>query len=206
MSEHPAATPDFWHQRWTTDQIGFHQDQPNPHLVRHWPSMGAGRRVLVPLCGKSHDLAWLAAQGHEVVGVELSPVACAAFFAERGLTPEVAPAGRHTRYTHGAITLLQGDFFDLEGVFDAAWDRAALIALPPPVRQRYAAHLRRHVRGPTLLVTFQYDQARRDGPPFSVPEDEVQRLHPGAALLARTVVDEERWRPVGTVEELVWGV
>ena len=89
---HPAAHPTFWHDRWTTGQLGFHEGRPNAHLTRWWPTLGlaANARVLVPLCGKSKDLAWLLAQGHTVVGVELSPIACAAFFAEQGLEPTIA--------------------------------------------------------------------------------------------------------------------
>lgn len=203
MSDHPASTAAFWNERWDTNQLGFHEGKPNRHLQRFWPTLGAGRRVLVPLCGKSADLAWLAEQGHEVVGVELSPVACAAFYAERGWVPEVERAGAYTRYRHGAITLLQGDVFDLEGQFDAVWDRAALIALPPALRVRYAAHVRAHAPA-GLVVTFVYDQSKRDGPPFSVPDDELRAHHPDARLLHREVLDEERWRPVGPVEEVVW--
>lgn len=56
--------PDFWHQRWQQNQIGFHQDTPTPLLQKHWPALGvpAGARVFVPLCGKSLDMAWLAAR------------------------------------------------------------------------------------------------------------------------------------------------
>ena len=56
---------------------------------------------------------------------------------------------------------------DCAGVYD----RAALIALPPPLRQRYArelySQLPRGCRG--LLVTLEYPQHEKDGPPFSVP-------------------------------------
>lgn len=204
MSDHPAASPEFWHDRWATNQLGFHEGAPNALLVRHWPSLDAGKRVLVPLCGKSHDMEWLAAQGHEVVGVELSPVACAAFFSERGLVPEVTRAGAFTRYRHGAITILQGDIFDLEGEYDALWDRAAMIALPGPVRERYVALVRAHVHGAMLIVAFVYDQAKRDGPPFSVPDDEVARLHPDVSFVTREPVDEERWRSIGKVENVAW--
>ncbi len=204
MSDHPAATPEFWNERWAQDQLGFHEGAPNRQLVALWPGLRAGKRVLVPLCGKSHDLEWLAGQGHEVVGVELSPLACAAFFAERGLTPTVTSEGRYTRYRHGAVTILQGDIFDLEGEFDALWDRAALIALPAPVRVRYAKLVREHVRGAMLIIAIVYDQQKRDGPPFSVPDDEVRRLHPDATMVERETVDEERWRAIGKVENVAW--
>src|SRR5690606_40305132 len=48
---------DFWRARWQRNEIGFHLTQVNPWLQRHWEA-AAGARVLVPLCGKSLDMAW----------------------------------------------------------------------------------------------------------------------------------------------------
>ena len=103
--------PDFWESRWREGQIGFHEGAPNVFLNEHVAKLGASRRVLVPLCGKSEDLAFLAARGHAVVGVELVDDAVRAFFAEHGLTPTVTPRGVLTEYSHGPITLFSGDFF-----------------------------------------------------------------------------------------------
>ena len=77
--------PEFWHDRWQRNQIGFHQEQVNPCLERLWPQLELprGARVLVPLCGKSLDLSWLAASGFEVLGVELSQTAVEQFFSEQ---------------------------------------------------------------------------------------------------------------------------
>lgn len=204
---HPAGTADFWNERWKTNQIGFHEGAPNAHLRRHWTEhVPKGGRVLVPLCGKSHDMVWLAERGHGVVGVELSERACNAFFQERKLRPRRSVAGPFIARQRGPYTLFQGDIFDLNDQFEAIWDRAALVALPPELRPRYAAHMRASLRpgGVMLLVTFSYDQAKRDGPPFSVPTEEVQRLYPGAELLDRAEVDEERWRPIGGLVEEIW--
>ena len=77
--------PDFWHQRWADQQIGFHQSTPTPLLLKHWSALGIapGATVFVPLAGKSLDMAWLAAQGHRVLGVELSQRAVDDFMAGR---------------------------------------------------------------------------------------------------------------------------
>ena len=177
--------PDFWHQRWQDNQIGFHQAAPTPLLLKHWPSLDvpAGAKVFVPLAGKSLDMPWFAAQGHRVLGVELSELAVAQFFAENGLRPEIRDThyGRH--YEAGGIELILGDAFGLDADLlrdcDAVFDRAALIALPPELRRRYAnelyAKLPAGCRG--LLITLEYPQAERDGPPFSVPGDEVRALY-----------------------------
>ncbi len=176
--------PDFWHQRWSENQIGFHQATPTPLLLKHWPTLdiAPGAQVFVPLAGKSLDMAWLASQGHRVLGVELSQLAVEQFFAEHDLRPDIHETkyGRH--YVANGIELIcgAGVELDADALRDCAavFDRAALIALPPSLRLRYAhelyARLPAGCRG--LLVTLEYPQQEREGPPFSVPENEVHAL------------------------------
>lgn len=177
--------PDFWHQRWADQQIGFHQDAPTPLLLKHWPSLGMapGAQVFVPLAGKSRDMAWLAAQGHRVLGVELSRLAVEQFFEEQGLAPDIRRTDYGDRYSAGGIDLLCGDAFALDAHAlagcTAVFDRAALIALPAESRLRYAHDL--HAALPTgcrgLLITLDYPQHERTGPPFSVADAEVHALY-----------------------------
>ncbi|WP_432754405.1 thiopurine S-methyltransferase [Pseudomonas sp. WMBT8] len=177
----------FWHDRWARNQIGFHLPEVNPYLQRHWPGLGlvGGARVLVPLCGKSLDLMWLAQQGCQVLGVELSEKAVEEFFQEQCLAAQVSQRGSFKVYQAGTIELWCGDFFELsrEDVAGCAalYDRAALIALPPLVRERYAAHLQAiapQVQS-GLLISLDYEQALKAGPPFAVSDEEVRRLLAG---------------------------
>ncbi|QXI04602.1 thiopurine S-methyltransferase [Pseudomonas tensinigenes] len=173
--------PEFWHKKWASGQIGFHLPEVNPYLQRHWAAP-ASARVLVPLCGKSLDLAWLAGRGHRVLGIELSEKAVENFFSEHQVQPQISEKGAFKVYRSDAFELWCGDFFALTAsdVADctALYDRAALIALPAPMRERYAAHLQQilpqGVQG--LLITLDYNQAQMPGPPFAVGDDEVQRL------------------------------
>jgi thiopurine S-methyltransferase len=177
--------PDFWHDRWREGRIGFHQDKPTPLLLKHWPSLevAPGAQVFVPLAGKSLDLAWLAAQGYRVLGVELSQLAVEQFFDEHGLVPARRTSRYGTHYEAGGIELVCGDAFALDaGALAgcaAVFDRAALIALPPDLRERYAHALYRRLpagcRG--LLITLEYPAHEKDGPPFTVPEPEVRALY-----------------------------
>ena len=66
----------FWQRRWARNEIGFHLNEVNPYLRRHWPSLklAQGARVLVPLCGKSLDMAWLADQVQVLEPGTLAPV------------------------------------------------------------------------------------------------------------------------------------
>lgn len=175
---------DFWKTRWQAGQTGFHLDRVNPHLERSWNKVAADRRskVLVPLSGKSLDMIWLQERGHEVVGVEISEVAVESFFREQGLAPQVTELRKFTRYDSGSVSVLCGDFFSLEADevkgCDLVYDRAALIALPPELRVRYArklANLLPNAR--QLLITFDYDQSLMDGPPFAVSDLEVHELY-----------------------------
>ena len=176
--------PVFWLERWQRGETGWHRDEFNSHLLEYWPQLGVpvGTRVLVPLCGKTLDLLWLAGRGERVLGVELSQLAVEGFFADQGLSPTLTEAFGFVRYRVDEIEIWCGDFFDLTpallGDIGAVYDRAALIALPPAQRARYAAHLDRLVttRVPRLLITLEYDQTRRPGPPFCVTESEVEQL------------------------------
>lgn len=177
--------PDFWHQRWEQNQIGFHQQEVNPHLQTYWPALHVpgGSRVFVPLCGKSSDMLWLLAQGYEVVGVELSALAVEAFFKKNDILCQTRSAGQLQVYEADGLSIYCGDFFDLTATeitgVSAVFDRAALIALPPDMRAAYVAHLRRMLPPgtQTLLVAFDYPQHEMEGPPFSVSEDEVRQRY-----------------------------
>lgn len=178
---------DFWLERWREGRTNFHQSRITPPLVRYWPTLELepGSLVLVPLCGKSLDMIWLAQQGFRVLGVELSQLAVEQFFAENDLKHTVHETAQGRHYVAGGIELICGDIFDLTaetlssctGVFD----RAALIALPPEMRHRYVQHvyagLAPDYRG--LLITQDYPQEQMEGPPFSVRDDEVQALYAG---------------------------
>jgi thiopurine S-methyltransferase len=186
---------DFWHRKWASNEIGFHEGAANPLLLAHFGRLGLapGGRVFVPLCGKSLDLHWLLAQGYRVAGVELSRLAVDQLFAELGLTPEVTVLADLLHYRAQEIDIFVGDLFALSatllGPIDAVYDRAALVALPQAMRARYAAHVSElAARAAQLLICYQYQQALMAGPPFSVRDDEVRQLYGHAYTL--TLLDK----------------
>jgi thiopurine S-methyltransferase len=163
---------EFWLNRWMENRIGFHRTEVNRALTRFWPKLSdSPGRTLVPMCGKSVDLVWLAERGHEVVGVDISEIAARSFAAEQG--------------TRTNVRFVVGDFFDLDpaklGKFDLVYDRAALIALPAERRPAYVLQLERFLKpnGKMLLITLEYDPQQMSGPPFTVPEPEVRALLDG---------------------------
>ncbi len=172
----------FWHETWERNQIGFHQSQANPFLVKYLKhlSLPKGARVFVPLCGKTLDIHWLLAHGYGVAGSELSKIAIDQLFSELGLKPSITPIDQLIRFSAKGIDIFVGDIFNLSpsllGPIDAIYDRAALVALPKLMRERYAPHLINITnRAPQLLISFAYDQHLLDGPPFSVSDEEIAR-------------------------------
>ena len=190
--------PEFWQERWARNQIGFHLPEVNPYLQRHWSQLALveGARVLVPLCGKSLDLMWLASHGLRVMGVELSEQAVEAFFSEQNLVPRITRRDAFTVYQTDLIEVWCGDFFALDAEAlagcTALYDRAALIALPPLMRAQYAEHLSRLLPSGCqgLLITLDYDQSQKAGPPFAVTDDEVKVLF-GSDWTVKTLQEQD---------------
>ena len=181
----------FWQQRWQEGRIGFHKSDVNPELIKYFSNLAlpTGSRVLVPLCGKSIDMVWLACAGYDVVGIELVESAVQAFFAEQNITPTIteltSAADKSTlkRYqgqlTGQTITLWAADIFALSTIdIDAIYDRAALIALPANMRADYSTHIvKLSNNAPQLLITLNYDQSKKDGPPFSINQQQLHQYY-----------------------------
>lgn len=195
----PAAQPtsvsmarEFWHEVWAQRRIHFHESQPHRLLVAHVGVVEPRPRVriLVPLAGKSVDLAWLAERGHEVVGVELVRAAVEEFLTDRGLDPATHrhELGGHLAFRVGNLTLVCADFLELApaamGRFDAIYDRAALVAIEPSARRQYveACGALLEPGGRMLLVSLEYDQQKGVGPPWSLDEAAVRELFDARAV------------------------
>lgn len=177
--------PEFWHGRWRSGQIGFHQSAVHCSLPRHWSALGLADRpcrVFVPLCGKSLDLLWLREQGHFVAGVEISATALESFCLENGVPARRRTLARFDVYEAASLQLFRGDFFaltpELLGDVAAIYDRAALVSWAPELRGAYAAHLAELAPAGArmLLVTLEYPQPQMPGPPFSVSGEELAGL------------------------------
>jgi thiopurine S-methyltransferase len=202
--------PDFWHERWARDEIGFHRHEYNAHMTAfmHRLALTPGAHVLVPLCGKSLDLEWLLREGYQVTGIEISPRAIEAFFAENALPCERDETRGVPRYRHGRLSIWCTDFFEFDfsaiDPVDAVYDRASLVALPRSMRENYASVMLERLpeHAPMLLITLDYPQAEMRGPPFAVTREEVERLYGGHWRIEEIhdedcLADEPRMRKKG---------
>jgi thiopurine S-methyltransferase len=170
----------FWHRRWATNDIAWHERRGNGLLVEHIKalSLKPSGRIFVPLCGKTRDIGWLLGQGYSVVAIELSEMAIDALFRELGVEAKITQVGAFTCYRAPNLDVFVGDFFTLTaemiGIIDAVFDRASLVALPIQMRLEYTHHLAKITsNAEQLLIIFEYDQMQMNGPPFSISADEI---------------------------------
>ena len=207
---------EFWHNRWHTQQIGWHRAVYNDMLLKHWPTINAAEnsKVMVPLCGKSLDMLWLAEQGYSVVGLEMVEKAIQDFFAENDLEYTSKITENHTEYSSQNITIYQGNVLDIvSGKIDAdAWyDRAAMIAIDPSTRQSYVEQLRSQTKPGAvgLLITFAYPQEQMAGPPFALYDEHVFDLfHDGFTVecLETVRLEDEKDRGLSEIHSSVFKI
>lgn len=192
--------PEFWQNRWENNQIGWHQPKVNPKLMQFFDKLqlNVGQksdhtcsRILVPLCGKTLDIGWLAKQGLDVVGIELAQPAVEQLFHELEVTPDISKHGKvahyHAQYSEQNIDIWQGDIFDISaeqiGQVDAIYDRAGLVALPDDepnyIRTHYSQQLvKLSGSAKQLLLTFDLDPEKHvSPPPFIVTPEMIQRYY-----------------------------
>ncbi|MGE3608716.1 MAG: thiopurine S-methyltransferase [Bacteriovoracaceae bacterium] len=174
----------FWINAWNEGRTGFHQQVFHDKLLKYFPELSPqeGQKVLVPLCGKSKDLLWLAHLKLKVNGFELHQNAVEAFFNENALSPIKKDQDKEfNSYNFQNITLYCGDFFKLhvKNFYDLIYDRASLVALPASMRKEYAQIIKQCLKigGKYLLIVYEYDQSKLEGPPFSVETKEIHDLY-----------------------------
>ena len=212
---------EYWLQRWEDNRTGWHLPNVHPLLEQYFHrfNLQQGDQVFVPFCGKSLDMAWLAQQGMQVIGNELSGRAIEQFFNAQRLEPEQTVRNGMICWQAGPFTFYEGDFFDMQpvpGEVKFIYDRAALISLPKEGERGRKAYVKKmRMLFPagvqTLLITLDYDQQIMNGPPFSVGYEEVVWQyaydHVIEFLFEGDILDQEpKFRERGLSKLTEWGI
>jgi thiopurine S-methyltransferase len=174
----------FWLKVWENNDIPFHADTVKTDLIEFFPSLNLQKdaRILVPFCGKSKDLIWLSDQGYEVIGIEISRIACEDFFRELGVQPSIIKKTSCTVYQHNNIQIICADLFNLTKndfpKIHAIYDCKALIALQHDIKKKYVKHLLSCVDHDIQILLFTIDtEANVQGPPFPISDAETHALY-----------------------------
>ncbi|WP_310388738.1 methyltransferase domain-containing protein [Roseateles sp.] len=173
-----GPTQDFWQQRFVTGQIPWDRGDAHPQL-KLWLDQGllsAGLSLLIPGCGRGHELLLLAKAGIDARGLDYAPAAV-----------ELARAQLATPEAQGRGRVEQADVLTWQAAtaFDAVYEQTCLCALHPDHWRAYADQLHRWLKpGGRLFALLM--QARRDsagqgmleGPPYHCDIQAVRALFP----------------------------
>ncbi len=167
MSGAVVGRPDYWSERYAAGNHPWELGTPAPVLKglleRERP---AGRRAVVPGCGRGHDVRLLAANGFEARGIDFS---ARAIDEARGLGE---PAG---------ASFELGDVFAMgaahRGSFDLAWEYTCYCAIDPARRGEYLDAVRDALAPGGLFWALLFPiWTKEGGPPFPVRPGEVEEL------------------------------
>ncbi len=176
-------TPHYWQDRYDQGTTGWDRGEPSPGIkmfleqIRELPV----RRILVPGCGRGHEVITLAQLGFEVTGIDFAAAAVAAAqlaLVEQKLTANILHAD-----------LLE---YDPPQPFDAIYEQTCLCALHPSQWPSYAAKLAQWLRPDGLLFAMFMQTTQEQGPPFPCRLPQMRVLFPP---------EKWKWQPVlGRIE------
>lgn len=185
-----------WSQRYRGGRTGWDIGRSPPALLDFIPSLPPARRVLIPGCGRGHEVAAFCEAGHEVVAID---------YAEGAVEAARANLGKN------APCVRLGDFFESDCLrpasFDLCYERTFLCAIPVQRRADYAQRVFALLRPRGWLAgLFLYGDANPDGPPFPLQESHRRSFLGRSFTLLDSRPTGSDFQPLPSVREFweVW--
>jgi hypothetical protein len=161
-----ALTRCYWQARYEGGETGWDRGGASPTLLRMLAEGALSPcRILVPGCGRGHEVVALARAGFEVTGVDFAPAAVEAVRArleQEGLTASIRQADLFA--------------FHPEEPFEAIYEQTCLCALLPERWADYEHRLATWLEPGGLLCAAFMQTDSADGPPFACRPDAMRRL------------------------------
>lgn len=153
----------FWEAKYHNNETGWDRGGPSPALALRLETLQPCR-MLVPGCGRGHEVVELARRGFDVTGVDIVNQAI------EHLQAELDRQGLEA-------CLMQADLFDLDPEpFDAIYEQTCLCAMHPDRWPDYEQWLYDHLKpGGRLLAQFMQVDTE-GGPPFHCSIAEMKQL------------------------------
>jgi SAM-dependent methyltransferase len=173
-----------WQRRYEESDTPWDKGYPAPALTTFLPTNQISGRVLVPGCGRGHEVRLLGSQpGVSAVGLDLSPTAIAQ---ARELSAELPPGTD--------VQFVLGDFFELSPAFKNAFDwiveHTCFCAIEPHQRPGYVLAAASALRpGGKIFAIFYLDPRDDSPPPFGISKEELSALFDSHFILL------EEWMP-----------
>ena len=189
-----------WNQAYEAGDTPWDKGYASPPLEAFLARKRVEGRVLVPGCGSGHDVRLLAAQGAEVVGMDIAPGA-------------IRKARAFSLV--GSEQYALDDFLNPEephrGAYDWICEHTCLCAIEPGERRAYVNSVRRALKpgGYYLAVFFrEVSDYTGDGPPHPIAREETEALFGSHFECLEYFVPEKSYpgRPYGAEEVVCWRI
>lgn len=186
-----------WNAAYEGGDTPWDKGYASPPLIEFLKLQSISGRVLVPGCGAGHDVRALAAEGVEVVGLDIAP---------RGIDKaETFPVSYDERY-------VLGDFLNLGKQYHQAFDwiveHTCLCAIDPSEREAYARSVAQALKpdGKYLAIFFrEVSDYEGNGPPHPISREQSDTLFGDSFDLIKSFVPQQTYpsRAIGA-EEVCW--
>jgi len=160
-----------WQRRYEQDDTPWDKGAPAPALTAFLHQKQIAGRVLVPGCGRGHDVRALVTQPNtSVVGLDISTTAIAQ---AKELSSQSTP--------DMDVSFIVGDFFNLPSKlkrsFDWLVEHTCFCAIAPHQRPDYVLAASSALRtGGRIFGIFYLNPDTEAGPPFAVSREELSEL------------------------------
>jgi SAM-dependent methyltransferase len=152
----------------------------------------APSRILVPGCGRGHEVLLLCAKGFEVTAVDFAP------FPIQHLQTEVTRKGMKAEIIE--LDILEAKF---ETPFDAIYEQTCLCALEPSNWTQYEQQIRSFLKPGGKLFALFMQTTEAGGPPFHCDISEMRELFSEAHWIWPTETGKKYPHPAGIYEYAV---
>ncbi len=159
-----ALDQEYWDERWRSDQTGWDIDGVSPAIQQYIDKeLSPKMSILVPGCGSAHEAEYMISKGFDDIHLlDISPTACDKL--RSSFDPE-------------KVTVHCGDFFELEGEYDAILEQTFFCALDPTLRTKYVEKMSQILKPKGTLFGLLFDTFfEKEGPPFGGSQEEYVAL------------------------------
>ncbi len=157
---------EYWEELYRKGETQWDKGEASPGLVdflAEHPELPRGT-VLVPGCGRGHDVRAWAQAGFKATGFDIAPSAILSG-TEKTILAELKADYR------------LGDFLRDEPFarFDYVFEHTLFCAIQPAERELYVSALRRWLKPDGLYVSIFYMIPDEEGPPFGCTREEIRK-------------------------------
>lgn len=156
---------EYWNNRYLQHQTGWDIGTVSTPLKEYIDQLSDKQiSILIPGGGNSYEALYLLEQGFtDVTVIDLAPA----------VTEKLK---KQTESYQSHITIITGDFFELNGQYDLILEQTFFCAIDPALREHYVTKMSELLKPKGKLVGVLFNRSFEGGPPFGGSEAEYRTL------------------------------